>query len=72
MEGKKHSLERAKAKLDALNPRAVLTRGYTMTMDPQGKPVTSVDSLRKGDTLKTCLADGIITSTIDEVKKGEA
>ena len=72
LEAKKHMVERARDKLGALDPHAVLTRGYTMTLDKKGKPLTSVKSLREGDTLKTCLADGIITSTIDEVKKGEA
>lgn len=72
LEGKKHSLQRAQDKLEALNPRGVLTRGYTMTLDSKGKPITAVADLGPGDTLKTCLADGIIVSTIDEVRKGEA
>ncbi len=70
LENKKHAVERQKAKMDALDPRAVLTRGYSMTMDSEGKPVTGVGALHRGDSLKTCLSDGIIVSTIDEVKKG--
>ncbi len=72
LENKKHRLEKEKAKLEALDPRAVLTRGYSMTLDSKGKPVTSVETFTSGDTLKTCLSDGIIVSTINEVKKGEA
>ena len=72
LERKKHALESQKGRLTALNPRAVLTRGYSMTLDSKGKPVKGVEGLAKGETLKTCLSDGIITSTILEVKKGEA
>ena len=72
LQNKKHALERNKAKLEALDPRAVLTRGYSMTMDSKGKPITRASDLAKGDSLKTCLRDGIIVSTVTEVKKGEA
>lgn len=72
LERKKHALENQQGRLSALNPRAVLTRGYSMTMDSKGKPVKGVEGLATGETLKTCLSDGIIVSTITEVKKGEA
>lgn len=66
-----HSLEMAKnqikslsSKLDALSPRNVINRGYSMTTDQKGNVVTSVKQIREGDTLKSVLKDGTITSKV--------
>ena len=72
LEGKRHQLERLAAKLAAMDPKGVLTRGYSMTLDRSGRPITSTDGLARGESLKTCLSDGIIVSTVEEVRKGEA
>lgn len=50
-------------RLKALDPRNILKRGYTMTLR-DGVPVTSVESVGKGDTLETVFADGKVTSRI--------
>ena len=66
-----HSLEMARnqikslsSKLDALSPRNVINRGYSMTTDQKGNVVTSVKQIREGDTLKSVLKDGTITSKV--------
>jgi exodeoxyribonuclease VII large subunit len=51
-------LERAAGVLGALDPQATLTRGYTITMDAEGNPLTSVTGIKAGMLLKTRFRDG--------------
>jgi exodeoxyribonuclease VII large subunit len=51
-------LERATGVLHALNPQAILTRGYTITMDAEGHPLTSVREIKSGMLLRTRFGDG--------------
>jgi len=51
-------LERAAGVLHALNPQATLTRGYTITMDAEGHPLTSVKGIDAGMLLRTRFHDG--------------
>jgi len=51
-------LERAAGVLHALNPQATLTRGYTITMDAKGQPLTSVTRVEPGMLLRTRFQDG--------------
>lgn len=64
-EAKSERVSAAKGKLNALNPRAVLNRGYTITLDENGIPLNSVSHLRVGTTIRTCFADGTLTSRIE-------
>lgn len=48
--------------LHALSPLAVLDRGYSITLNPQGVAVRSVKDVHQGDTLETRLVDGVIYS----------
>ena len=52
------------SRLDALNPRNVISRGYSMTTDERGNIVSSVKQIAEGDTLKSVLKDGTITSKV--------
>jgi len=52
------------SRLDALNPRNVISRGYSMTTDERGNIVTSIKQIAEGDTLKSVLKDGTITSKV--------
>ena len=61
---KKENAKTLEAKLSAMNPYEVLRRGYSITEDESGKPITSVMSLREGQRLKTRMKDGIITSEV--------
>ena len=56
-----------KATLEALNPNNVINRGYSLTVDEEGHTV-DIKSVKKGQTIKTILKDGTITSTVDEVE----
>ena len=64
----KELLKGKKATLDALNPDNVINRGYSLTMDEDGKPITNIKDIKVGQVIKTVLKDGVISS---EVKKTE-
>jgi exodeoxyribonuclease VII large subunit len=54
-------------KLIALNPKAILGRGYSMTLKlPSQQLITSVDQVEKNDILKIILSDGGLTCDVEE------
>ena len=57
-------LEKHAAVLGALSPSAALARGFTLTLDGDGKLVRSAASLAKGDPLMTKFADGTVRSIV--------
>ncbi|MBO5796761.1 MAG: exodeoxyribonuclease VII large subunit, partial [Clostridia bacterium] len=56
------------AKLDALSPLKVLSRGYAMAIR-EDHPLTSVEQVAVGDTLSVRLADGAVDCTVTHVAK---
>ena len=52
--------------LKSTNPERVLERGYSMALNENGKPVTSIAGLKQGDPLTVVLKDGKVQT---EVKK---
>jgi exodeoxyribonuclease VII large subunit len=57
---REHQKLRAHAdRLQALNPRRVLARGFVWVTDAQGHPVQTVAAVRIGDRLRTVWADGM-------------
>lgn len=58
-------LERARLRLELLNPHLVLQRGYALLTDSHGHAVTSVGQARLGDALRATLADGVLDVTVD-------
>ncbi|MCR5653517.1 MAG: exodeoxyribonuclease VII large subunit [Ruminococcus sp.] len=61
------STKAAGAKLEALNPLAVLNRGYSIA-EKNRKIVSSVKELNQGDLLKITFADGQAVAQIKEIK----
>ena len=57
------------AKLDAMSPLKVLSRGYAMTHNDKGELVRSVSQIRVGDSLQIKVSDGSIHATVTD--KGE-
>ena len=63
----KQLLMHKKETLEALNPRNVLKRGFTLTIDKDGHPI-KIKKANKGDRITTIFDDGRITSEITEVE----
>ena len=54
----------AAAKLDAMSPLKVLTRGYSMTQREDGTVVRSVSQVEPGERLRISLEDGTLRATV--------
>ena len=63
-------VEKYKEKLSALNPNNVLSRGYSISMNAEGKVVKNVKDIKLGDKLITVLKDGKVVSKVEE-KEGK-
>lgn len=55
------------AKLDAMSPLKVLGRGYSVTLDENGKLVKSVKAVACGDRLQIKMSDGTVSAQVQEV-----
>ena len=64
------AVERLAGKLDALSPLKVLARGY-FNVQAAGSTVTSVRSLKRGDTVTARGKDGSFEATVTEVYPSE-
>jgi exodeoxyribonuclease VII large subunit len=58
-------------KLNALSPLSVLTRGYSAVYGATGEVLTSVTSVKEGDTVKVVMKDGEITAQAKEIVSKE-
>ncbi len=50
--------------ITSTNPTRVLERGYSMTIDDKGDPVTSIVGLKQGDPLTVVLKDGQVQTEV--------
>ncbi len=67
---KRSLMETNLGKLSALNPEAILDRGYSMTIKlPENKLITTVDAVAKKDKLKLILKDGKVKCEVEEKVK---
>jgi exodeoxyribonuclease VII large subunit len=57
-----------KEKIEALNPLAILDRGFSVSFDENGKILKNTNGLTKGNLIKTRLAQGEIISNVHETK----
>jgi exodeoxyribonuclease VII large subunit len=55
-------------KLEALSPRRVLERGFSITTSASGEVVKDASQLKAGDRLRTTLAKGVVESQVDKVQ----
>ena len=67
MTRKKNEYLRAAAKLDALSPLKVLSRGYAIAMDKDGRAVKDSSGVRAGDKLTVRLASGALGCRVEDV-----
>ena len=59
----------ATAKLDAMSPLKVLTRGYAMAQNENSEVVRSVEQTGIGEQLYVSLSDGVLTTTVTDIKE---
>ena len=57
------------AKLDAMSPLKVLSRGYAMTQTADGTVIRSVRQVEPGSNVKISLSDGYVAAAVTEVKE---
>ena len=57
------------AKLDAMSPLKVLSRGYAITQTGEGTVVRSVSQVQRGDLVDISFSDGTLSATVTDVKE---
>lgn len=67
---KNRDMELKAEKLNALNPRNILKRGYSITT-LKGKTLKSVDNIKPGEVLETTFYEGKVSSVVKEIKIDE-
>lgn len=65
---RRRQLELLTGQLRELDPRAVLKRGYTLSMDAEGRPVSSSRQLKTGELLRVQFHDGVVDSRIESIE----
>jgi exodeoxyribonuclease VII large subunit len=65
---RRHVIEGACGKLEALSPQRVLERGFSLTQRADGHVVTGAGDVRPGDKVVVRLRDGGFGATVDEVE----
>ena len=61
-------VENYSKQLEILNPKAVLSRGYSISLDENGKAIKSVKDVKENQTIVTLLEDGEVSSTVIKIK----
>lgn len=57
------------AKLDAMSPLKVLTRGYALTTNERGEVVRALSQVELGERITVALSDGSLSATVTEKKE---
>ena len=63
----RHRVDGLAGRLQALDPKRVLERGYAWLSDPQGRPLTSVAQVHTDDAVQGVLADGVLQLRVTQV-----
>jgi exodeoxyribonuclease VII large subunit len=67
----RHRFELLKSGLTNLNPKALLSRGFIMAQDADGKVITSVSQLKVKQALNITFADGYADVSVKKVNKSD-
>lgn len=68
IERRRKDLEARRSHLAALDPRAILRRGYTITQDAKGRILSDARGVKVGGELRTILGHGELKSRVEEVR----
>ncbi len=60
------TLSSVEARIEALDPLRVLDRGYSMILDAEGRPVTSMHQVAEGDNINVRLQDGRLNAVVKD------
>ena len=66
LDDRERDLDAIAARLTSLDPANLLRRGWSITRDASGRVVRSVSDVATGSTITTQVADGVLTSRIEE------
>ena len=72
LEQKHHQFSLLTAKLNALSPLNVMSRGYTVTWDANHKLIVDAKQVAPGDTIITAVSNGSITSVVKTIEEKKA
>lgn len=61
-------LDKYAKQLEILNPKAILSRGYSISLDSSGKPIKNIKQLKEKQIIKTVLEDGSFESEIINIQ----
>jgi len=67
LEYKKRLLYTCVAKLDALSPLSVMSRGYSLVSNEDGVSVTSIEDIKLDQILNIRFTDGLVSTVVKEV-----
>ena len=68
IESEKDELNHLKKQLEILNPKSVLSRGYSISVDENGHSISSIKQIKNGQNIKTIVSDGEIISKVVDLK----
>ena len=68
MKHQSDELDKYAKQLEILNPKAVLSRGYSISLDENGKPIKNTKQLKTGQVIHTVLEDGSFESEVIKIK----
>jgi exodeoxyribonuclease VII large subunit len=66
---RRHAIESACGKLEALSPMRVLERGFSLTQRADGHVLTSAADVQPGERITVRVSDGGIDATVDGTHK---
>ena len=71
LHGKMKQFATMTAKLDAMSPLKVLSRGYSVTQKPDGTIIRSIDDLSVGESIQVTLENGFVEASVQSIKERE-
>lgn len=68
----KSKFETLTAKLDALSPLKIMSRGYLLAENKEGKMIKSISTVSVGENLKLKLCDGSVYCTVNSITEDKS
>ena len=68
LQHQKDEVEKYAKQLEILNPKSVLSRGYSISIGEDGRAIKSIKDVKENQTIVTLLEDGEVSSRVTGVK----